>query len=703
VQKLAIAGVTLPLKGKGYKEIIMKYKTKNQGFSLIEVMIAVLVLGVGILAVAKLQSTLMRSGSDANQRTVATSLAQVKIDDLRAFTKRNNSTYETWAEAIALLPNKELLKTQLAYSHISSNTGGFPTATLIESIPILANYSLSWTVQDYWHTTALADPVTTEPAPAPATSDFKKITVTVGWNNETGDPQSVALDTLITAYPPALTNLSNNSQHGGEPIKVKYTPGLAPDVIKVDLGDGQFKEATKALPDVSHDGENTLVTFSAVTFTTDGDGNSTADRIDEYSTVNCNCTFSGTGNGYTPSGFAWNNTTKEIYDKKGELVNKTTATEDNNGSGTETLLAHVCTQCCRDHHDSDDSSVKYVAGTAASGNHAHYDSLGGALVVENSGNNYVETCRLKNIDGIRRTFQDWQLKTTITSPNSYLADAGTQADYQDYVTGYISDYTENNGDSPPLKLTSRDVDSLPKGGNEQLSVRAIYIDEVEQEGSEYENCISGIVDPDHACYGLNSVKITPFVEINLTKLANWTSSYCTDDGGAGACVSNDAIVDEGLSENNYSRGLVTASGTATLSAVANISASINAGNSGVIGGITSGTPIVDSVTATITAAIDTFSITGNIALCNTVAGGVKGSFLDAAVATYSGSSNGSCDISTNGNNSRTMTCDNIPSLSADITIAIPNTSPIASVTFTNNDHTNITGPVDIIEVVLCDQ
>ena len=60
----------------------MKRITKSHGFSLIEVMIALLVLAVGILGISKLQGTLIRNTSDANQRTVAVSVAQQKIDDL---------------------------------------------------------------------------------------------------------------------------------------------------------------------------------------------------------------------------------------------------------------------------------------------------------------------------------------------------------------------------------------------------------------------------------------------------------------------------------------------------------------------------------------------------------------------------------------------------------------------------------------------
>jgi len=54
-----------------------------QGFSLIEVMIAVLVLGVGLLAFALLQTMNVRFSQSANQRTQATNMAYEMLDQMR--------------------------------------------------------------------------------------------------------------------------------------------------------------------------------------------------------------------------------------------------------------------------------------------------------------------------------------------------------------------------------------------------------------------------------------------------------------------------------------------------------------------------------------------------------------------------------------------------------------------------------------------
>jgi Tfp pilus assembly protein PilV len=52
---------------------------------LVEVLIALVVLAIGVLAIAVFQTTLSRNSDLAKQRTEATRLAQQRIEDLRAY------------------------------------------------------------------------------------------------------------------------------------------------------------------------------------------------------------------------------------------------------------------------------------------------------------------------------------------------------------------------------------------------------------------------------------------------------------------------------------------------------------------------------------------------------------------------------------------------------------------------------------------
>ena len=60
------------------------HRQKQQGFTLLEVLIALLVLSIGLLGLAALQTTSLRSNQMASMRTTATQLAYDISDRLRA-------------------------------------------------------------------------------------------------------------------------------------------------------------------------------------------------------------------------------------------------------------------------------------------------------------------------------------------------------------------------------------------------------------------------------------------------------------------------------------------------------------------------------------------------------------------------------------------------------------------------------------------
>ena len=60
-----------------------KERNRQQGYSLVEVMVAILILTIGLLALAKMQTQAVASNSFGNQLTEATFLAQDKLEELR--------------------------------------------------------------------------------------------------------------------------------------------------------------------------------------------------------------------------------------------------------------------------------------------------------------------------------------------------------------------------------------------------------------------------------------------------------------------------------------------------------------------------------------------------------------------------------------------------------------------------------------------
>lgn len=64
----------------------------QRGFSMIEVLITILIMGFGLLGFAMLQTMSLRYSQNANQRTIATNLATDLLDQMRA-TRMGASQY----------------------------------------------------------------------------------------------------------------------------------------------------------------------------------------------------------------------------------------------------------------------------------------------------------------------------------------------------------------------------------------------------------------------------------------------------------------------------------------------------------------------------------------------------------------------------------------------------------------------------------
>ncbi len=62
----------------------MEANRLQKGFTLVEIMVAVVILSIGLLAVASMQVTAVNTTSSASSTTEATNLAQIKLEELMA-------------------------------------------------------------------------------------------------------------------------------------------------------------------------------------------------------------------------------------------------------------------------------------------------------------------------------------------------------------------------------------------------------------------------------------------------------------------------------------------------------------------------------------------------------------------------------------------------------------------------------------------
>jgi type IV pilus modification protein PilV len=543
----------------------------QRGLSLVEVFVALLVLSVGLIALAKLQVDLVRGGADARARTIALSLAEEKVEDLRTFARTDGSG--AWSTSNAVNP-----AFVMAWSYIDDNTGGrlVPQATYSSALEVAGvRFTRTWEVDDRDFTNVASG----------ITSRTKDVTVTVSWQNEAGATQAVNTVANLVEIPPGNVALASQPvADRPDGPQIAYTPGVAPEVIGVPIDTGTGKrETTKPLPDVQAQGDYAHeVRFDVVNYHLEGSQN-VVDRREEFVTVNCRCTLAASGRGRTPARVALIGNV--LRDQPGAVRTDKpfTGTVRTSGSNAKSSQPELCSICCRDHHDgpsvtvgSDTDNNRY--NPTDTSDHQHYlrNEITGAYPSSPAsvGDAYDEACRLKRVNGVFQVFQDWKLVSILALPENDLQAGTIQNAYKTYVQDFVKDYVYPTAPDPTPPTPS--ATTLVPGSAAQIVGRAIYIDHLP------DNLVTFLTNPTDGRIpnGQPFLEYVPFYELNLTKLANWKletidtdAPYPTVDGqtcsgtvsqttlvGKIACIANQAIVDETVIDvgvyQNYFRGLL---------------------------------------------------------------------------------------------------------------------------------------------------
>jgi prepilin-type N-terminal cleavage/methylation domain-containing protein len=537
---------------------------RSAGMTLLEVLLAMVIFAIGMLALAQLQTKLTRSSADANSRSIAANIAEEIIEDQRNFevvsSQAGKDAYEDIVDEIR---------------HV--NRGGI-------------DYTVDIEVQDYY---LASDGVSAQKTPPPGVtaSSFKYVTVTVDWNTGqefdidasqstsgqlgSGDLQMFGIIPSIPSLNSARVAAEDDGELTSPPVD--YEPGLNPEIVSIRLGDNKFKESTTPEPIVRRRDELVETWFDVITYTNNGSG-STFLRREEFASVSCECTLhaaSGSGeDGRQPT--VW---TGAEY-AEGAWVGK------QYGISTPNEQSQYCDICCRDHHDTGSGPDSYRPWAGSfSGDHVHYGrSNKGALTPASDGDRYIEACRLVRKDGFFRVAQDFNLQAQNAFPQDYLDHTEEVADYSDYVTDTVVDYFENGTPIPPaggfLEFHGRDAEhptALPtalSASSQQLRSRAIYAD-VQSSALQANlyNCFDSDGDRDR-CEAPNAatpLELYPFFDVQVTQLARWTETEPDDP----VVVSNEEI-----SNNAYSRGVARLAGSGMGQSQAH--STIESGNTGLI-------------------------------------------------------------------------------------------------------------------------
>ncbi|MGZ4959177.1 MAG: type IV pilus modification PilV family protein, partial [Methylomonas sp.] len=496
----------------------MNIKKSQQGIGLIEALIAAIVFAVGIAAVVQLQGKFFKSSSASNARSIATSIAEEKLEDLRGFVSQSTDTANN-------------------FYTIADNVGGrcvtgTVSGTSCTRVLSATNYtqgnitfSLSWSVTAYlYNAGALATTTDTDP-----NAVQKAVTVTVSWTDADNTAQTAAVSTVINKFSGAATTglLANNVGGSGEKPIVSYTPSTNTRVTPIGVGTDTKRETLVPSSDVV--GGYTRTRFTAYTYNNAGK----LLREEEFQNVACDCRFNGTSTDASKTNAVahpeWNTTQDTYVDVEGDKVSgKVQGCVQGGGNNCASNPDDLCNRCCQDHHDISSVSRKYDPFRSsddftADGDHKHY--LGTTPVTSGQ---YLEACRLKRVNGTWRVYQDWHMVDLTTLPLSDLIDTTIKATYAGYVKAIIDEYLDENKvagqdlTSPPAKpsvldhTVSSNYVTMAVGDFRDLTGRAIYLDYIDS------THLTKVKEKKAA--GVDYLLHLPFYEIEVAQVADWNSA-----------------------------------------------------------------------------------------------------------------------------------------------------------------------------------
>jgi len=550
----------------GSKNLSKTLFKKYRGFTLIEVLIGIFIAAVGIVGVLEIQKHVIRSGNEVNARVIAMQLVREKLDSI------NNID---------------------AFEDVGVNPA--PISDAINKRNYIFDRSWQMTTHHFDKNAATWGSVG-----AGESTDAKHVVVSVTWTDINNEVQTVKGDQII-AHASIHDTSGITSGAGG----VRAEPNIPftqlstienPPISLVDdvsaYPDYNTKETSKPVPTVdAHNGQN-LIQFETITY----DAESDKQTLDDFVTVNCACSFNGSGDAKAPTILTLSDDKESLLNDKdsGETITKTV------GTVSSLHQPALCTACCEDHHDSASSPNKYVAGTSG-GDHPHYDAN---LALVTSGD-YVEACRFRRVEGFYEVVPDWQLADIIIMPKSYFYDEANVATYVDYVKAVVK--AKVMGSAMPAKpdVNTRNMTNL-LAGTYQLIARGIYVDLASLSSDDLTTIQSYVSGAD---YKPNWLEYVPFYEINLSLFADWVTD---PDPSLVATITNEDISTIVDPSNNYygtySRGWLTALATGST----DVKAVARTDNTGITG---SGAILLGANTATDTIKA-TININGGVACAN---------------------------------------------------------------------------------------
>jgi prepilin-type N-terminal cleavage/methylation domain-containing protein len=504
-----------------------------RGFSLIEVMIAVVVLSTGLLALAALQANLVRSAADSKARSRVAALVSSHLDAMRA---GGYSGAATMAKLTCAGGN------DVCQAETEGAVGGLSIEHTVNEVVLGPN------------------------------ARYKTVRMEAQWTDAGGQTRSLSMNTVLspTALDASATlvdkDLSGDSAK--QPI-VRTTNPATPGMIPIAVSATDSTAATNPRPELLSQGNNSSITgtkFDVLTYTNETGGNAQIQRRVETTVIACTCQY-GAGGTNLPLIYqkaqwpaVWTGERYDVYKPESTTL-QAPGSAINSGPASGVEQSPLCTECCRDHHDTARTDVakfdpeRVLQQGEAVDSHYARDSNGSLVLADAAKKGtYEESCRMIRVDGLWRTAADMYsrytglIATGVASGKTAPATTGvpdaTAADNyggspSKGITGFVKDYlaelmkTASTYVGPtalydkyklndPAELSIKRP-TKTETDERYLHLRGLYVDYLEDKAKER---IKTALLPAN-CPGGNKTECilpyVPFTTVNLTELAYWKS------------------------------------------------------------------------------------------------------------------------------------------------------------------------------------
>lgn len=527
----------------------MNISLRQRGVSLIDVMIAVAVLATGMLAMAALQGSLVRAGSESRTRSQAVALAEGVLGSLRSRADADIDVYR----ALTTANWKNYVDDRIDTPSAGDYRAAFTVGAAVDRF-VLRETSAECGAGNF--------PCFRAPTAADAIDandpEYKRITVNVSWRDASstgaavGDPglHEIRLVDILSSLPSSNSeilvdkDLSKAPKNAAGPqVHVPIPKDVG--IIPIAIGDGRETAATNPKPVIDTRTGVPTTRFDVLTYRNETTAAEVQRRV-ENQAFTCRCQF-----GVAPTGSTfftdpvrptfWNG---QRYATP-KFASEVGATPPKSAAKVGVSQSSLCNDCCRDHHDP--GVVPRVSPYRATHDHYGFGPDGNVdLGTKVTSGEYAEACRMIRVDGIWRVAADFRLEqmgllqTRTDSTGRQVALPAPASTAITNYEGFAKQLLRARAIPPRAKspLTQTAIEALAENNNLNdptvvaitpqatdkrfLHDRGLYFDHLEEPAI---NFITAQLD---AC--TNSDKLIcilanlPFVSINTTEIAPWNTS-----------------------------------------------------------------------------------------------------------------------------------------------------------------------------------